>query len=80
MYKIVEPYALLFQTLQVRSEPVARVVINGVDTGRDSPLMGLRLPVGLHEVVFIDTARGYKRAYTVRIMPEMITNLSVDLR
>ena len=69
-----------FGYLQVSSEPVANVIIDGIDTGQASPLIGIPLSVGEHEVIFEDRERGVKRRYSVKVMPEMTTNLSVDLR
>ena len=69
-----------FGYLQVSSDPVARVIINGVDTGQESPLVGIPMSVGDHEVEFVDQYRGVRRRYSVKIMPDMTTNLSVDLR
>ena len=69
-----------FGYLQVSSDPVARVVLDGVDTGQESPLIGIPMSVGEHEVEFIDEARGVHRRYKVTIMSDITTNLSVDLR
>ncbi|MBH23168.1 MAG: hypothetical protein CMH57_01660 [Myxococcales bacterium] len=69
-----------FGYLQVSSDPVARVIIDGVDTGQESPLMPTPLAVGEHEIEFVDPTRGVRREYKVTIMPEMTTNLTVDLR
>lgn len=53
-------------TLAVRSHPLARVFLDGVDTGRSTPTE-LSVPPGSHVVKIINEERGFTREQAVEI-------------
>ena len=64
--------------LRAESTPAARVWVDGMDTGEETPLAALALEVGVHDVTFV--SEGLRRSYDVRILSRATTNLDVDLR
>jgi hypothetical protein len=62
-------------TLNVQSEPPAKVFIGGKSRGR-TPLRGLRLPAGEYRMRLESPTQG-KRFKTVRIFPQQLTTVNV---
>ena len=56
-------------SLNVQSRPAARVYIDGDDTGRYTPLIGVELPAGSHRIRLVNEEFGFDRSYRVRIQP-----------
>ncbi len=55
-------------TLVVSSVPWARVFVDGQDTGRNTPLMGFKLPPGPHQIG-LQTQDGRTHTRTVNVQP-----------
>jgi hypothetical protein len=66
--------------LRVQAEPTARVSIGGVPIADRTPVEGLRLPVGAHEVRLTPLDGGAARVYPIKIETGKTTALVVDLR
>ena len=66
--------------LRVHSTPSGRVLINGVDTGRHTPTVGLRVPVGVHEVSIQPVGKNSFFRYEARVEARKTTVLDVELR
>lgn len=66
--------------LFVDSVPGARVTIDGVLLGDETPILAYTLSPGSHTVVLENAALGLQRDYKVRIQPGLTTSLEVDLR
>lgn len=66
--------------LDVISIPAARVFLDGVDTGAQTPLYGYEVEAGRHAVRLESLDGSLRRAYDVRVEPAGTTHLHVDLR
>jgi hypothetical protein len=64
--------------LVVQSHPPARVILDGRDTGRRTPLQRLELPAGRHRLE-LQTAQGDRRAMNVEIRRGETTRVVVSL-
>lgn len=68
-----------FGLLYLESEPWAHVRVDGAPLGRHTPLLGLRLPAGEHEIQLENPIFGIRRAVRLRIEPGAETRHFVDL-
>jgi hypothetical protein len=66
--------------LDIISIPAARVVLDGIDTGQQTPLYGYEVESGRHAVRLESLDGALIRAYDVRVEPAGTTHLHVDLR
>jgi hypothetical protein len=62
-------------TLAVNSRPAARIVIDGKDTGKFTPQVGIKLPAGFHRVTLVNDELQIKRSFRVEIQPDTTTKL-----
>ena len=49
----------------MQSLPAARVIIDGVDTGRYTPILNLALPPGPHRIELVNEEYGFHRTYRI---------------
>jgi serine/threonine-protein kinase len=68
-----------FGKLFLESDPWAHVSVDGEPLGQETPLLGLRLPAGLHVVTLSNPHFGITRTVKVRIEPGGTTRRFVDL-
>lgn len=73
------PAAKGFGTLVLESEPWANVSVDGEPLGQHTPLIGLRLPAGRHQVSLENPVYGISRTIAVDIRPQAETRRFVDL-
>ena len=66
--------------LMVDSTPPARIYIDGVDSGFETPARQIRLLVGVHEIRFVNHSLGIDRTYDVTIEADLTTRLNIELR
>lgn len=66
--------------LDVISVPAARVFLDGLDTGVQTPLYGYEVEAGRHAVRLESLDGSLLRAYDVHVEPAGTTHLHVDLR
>ncbi len=69
-----------FGELSADSTPGARVWVDGVDTGLNTPVHHFRLAPGVHRVRFVNAELGIDREYDATIMEGITTRLQVELR
>jgi hypothetical protein len=55
--------------LNVQSRPAARVIIDGQDTGRFTPVIGFQIAPGPHRVELVNEEFGLRRSYDITIEP-----------
>ena len=53
--------------LNIQSVPAARVSINGTDTGRYTPIIGMQLAPGSYRVRLVNEDFGLDREYSIRL-------------
>ncbi len=56
-------------TLSIASKPVARVHINGKDTGRYTPIINFKIKAGKHKVKLVNEEFGLNKTYYVDVAP-----------
>jgi len=56
-------------TLQINSRPVAKVFIDGKDTGQRTPLLNYEVEAGKHEILFVNEDFGLERTKYVHVKP-----------
>ena len=66
--------------LNLVSVPAARVVIDGFDTGHETPLYGYEIERGKRKVTLISLDGTYKRTYEIRIESGTTTRVRADIR
>ena len=66
--------------LSLQSKPWARVIIDGKDTGRFTPLLDLPLETGAHRVVLVNDRVGLSSSFSVTIKRDTPTRESRVLR
>jgi hypothetical protein len=65
--------------VDVESRPVARVWLDGRDTGENTPLLTYELPAGEHTLRLVSEEHGLDRTYTFRVDAGITTLLNLDL-
>jgi hypothetical protein len=66
--------------LNLVSVPAARVVIDGFDTGHETPLYGYEVERGKRKVTLISLDGTYERTYEIRIESGTTTRVRADIR
>jgi len=66
--------------LNLVSVPAARVVIDGFDTGHETPLYGYEVKRGKRKVTLISLDGTYERTYEIRIESGTTTRVRADIR
>jgi hypothetical protein len=69
-----------FGVLVAISVPAARLFVDERDLGLTTPIYGLRLLPGVHDVRFVNDRQGIDRTYDVTIVEGVTTRLAVELR
>jgi hypothetical protein len=54
-------------TLSIQSRPAARVILDGTDTGRYTPIINLEVSAGRHSVVLVNEEFGLREQYSINI-------------
>jgi len=66
--------------LHIRTIPVSRVFIDGVDTKLTTPIFGYKVSAGYRIVELRALRGGHRRAFRVHVKPQGHTQLNRDLR
>jgi len=66
--------------LDVQSIPAARLRVDGVDTGLETPIYGYEVPAGRHTLRLVSRTPALDRTYTVTVERGGTTQIAVDLR
>jgi hypothetical protein len=69
-----------FGFVNLTSVPVAKVFVDGNDTGLETPIYGYELSRGPHALKLVATEEGWEREHTIRVDGGMTTILHIDLR
>jgi hypothetical protein len=64
----------------VRSEPGARIHVDGRDIGRSTSATPFRLPVGRHDITLINSALHLRKSFIVIVHADEITRRFISLR
>lgn len=66
--------------IDVQSVPVARLRVDGVDTGLETPVYGYEVPAGRHALRLVVSTPALDRTYSVTVERGGTTQIAVDLR
>ena len=66
-------------TLTINAKPWVRVIVDGRDTGKTTPIVGLPLPPGRHRLTLINEAEGIRHVREVTIEPGQDQKVLIDL-
>ncbi|MEE2786033.1 MAG: PEGA domain-containing protein [Myxococcota bacterium] len=66
--------------LRIESRPRAKIIIDGVELRRSTPVRAMMLAAGSHQVVLVHPKTGEKWQYAVQIKAEATTFLNVHLQ
>jgi len=69
-----------FGRVSITSEPWARVLIDGVEAAKETPLLGFSLRAGVHEVTLENPVVGLKKTVTITVAKDEHLRRFVDLQ
>jgi hypothetical protein len=65
--------------LDISSDPPAKIIIDGADTGRVTPQHRLELPSGHHKLTLMTLDRAHQRSIGFTVQPGQTTQLTIHL-
>jgi serine/threonine protein kinase len=71
--------AVEYGTLQVNCVPWCRIYLDGVDTGRNSPVSDLKLEAGKHKLKVVNPPSGSERERSIDIAPNAVRREVIKL-
>ena len=67
-------------TVNIASRPSAKLLIDGRDTGRFTPVLGLKVKEGRHRITLIHAGLGIKKTFSISVKPNQQNSFSFKLQ